>query len=169
MHIYIADLFFGSTMRAIGSVLLAVVALSPCGATAADTARAPLYLKGAVLAIDDSAAIVTLAVSNSGSTPPPALSRFALPKHAGPGARDDAVVTLGAAIAANKAIPKWQVRLVSRTALTAAGVAPFNVGEDIAVVGYALNTVDNNKSQPLLQAHYLIGNGTVVPLRAPPR
>ncbi len=169
MHIYIADLFFGSTMRAIGSVLLAVVALSPCGATAADTASAPLYLKGAVLAIDDSAAIVTLTVSNSGSTPPPALSRFALPKQAGPGARDDAVVMLGAAIAANKAIPKWQVRLDSRTALTAVGVPPFNVGEDIAVVGYALNAVDKNKAQPLLQAHYLIGNGKVVPLRAPPR
>jgi hypothetical protein len=128
-----------------------------------------LYLAGRVLSVDDRDAMITLTIERNDATPPPALARFAVPKTNNRATQDDAVLMLGSATAADRAVPRWRVEMASRATLTAWSVAPVQVGDTLAVVGYAGSAADKSNRRDSLQAHYLIGNGKVVPLRALPR
>lgn len=142
-----------------------------CGLSggAAGNDNPSLYLAGRVLSVDDRDAMITLTIERYDATPPPALARFAVPKTNNRATQDDAVLMLGSATTADRAVPRWRVEMASRATLTAWSVAPVQVGDTLAFVGYADSVADKRNPRHSLQAHYLIGNGKVVPLRALPR
>jgi hypothetical protein len=140
-------------------------AVAPASSGATDFQA--IYLQGIVIATHWQGDSITVTVNATGAAPPAALTRFAIPKHK-PTADTDPVIVLGTAKAPSANEKTWSIELASRATLEAWHIAPMNIGETIAVVGYAKSKVNDAKRSTIL-AEYLIGNGKVTPLRALPR
>lgn len=153
----------------LGCAIAASIATCGLSGVAAGNDNPSLYLAGRVLSVDDRHTMVTVTIERNDAAPPPALARFAVPKTNDRATQDDAVLMLGSATVTDRAVPRWRVEVASRATLAAWSVAPVKVGDTLAVVGYAGSAADKSKARDSLQAHYLIGNGKVVPLRALPR
>ena len=164
--------FTRSTPRhyaALGSAIAVAIATCFFSSDAVANDNPSLYLAGRVLSVDERDAILTVTIERNDASPPPALARFAVPKTNDRATQDDAVWMLGSAKVADRTVARWRVEVASRATLAAWSVAPIKVGDTLAVVGYAVGTNDKSSPRDTLQAHYLIGNGKVVPLRAFPR
>ena len=98
----------------------------------------------------------------NGAAPPPALTRFAVPKQS---ANVDTVMILGTAKAPTRKDKVWEIELAPITRMDAWKVVPVKVGEKISVVGY---THSDEKGEAILRVEFLIGNGKVTPLRSSP-
>lgn len=149
--------------------IVAFIVLSICTSAAAAAENQSLYLAGRVLSVDERDAMLTVTVERNDASPPPALARFAVPKTNDRATQDDAVWMLGSAKVADRTVARWRVEVANRATLGAWSVAPIRVGDTLAVVGFAVGVNDKGNPRDTLQAHYLIGNGKVVPLRAFPR
>lgn len=123
----------------------------------------PIYLEGVVKSVkwQNPHAEVMLEVNRA--APPAALTRFSIPRQS---ANVDAVMVLGSARAPSRKDAVWEVEFAPITRMDAWKVAPIKVGEKIAVVGY---TFKGEKGDPTLRVEFLIGNGTVTPLRSAPQ
>ncbi len=164
--------FTRSTPRhyaALGSAIAVAIATCFFSSDAVANDNPSLYLAGRVLSVDERDAILTVTIERNDASPPPALARFAVPQTNDRATQDDAVWMLGSAKVADRTVARWRVEVASRATLAAWSVAPIKVGDTLAVVGYAVGTNDKSSPRDALQAHYLIGNGKVVPLRAFPR
>ena len=149
--------------------IIAFIVLNICTSTATAAENQSLYLAGRVLSVEERDAMLTVTVERNDASPPPALARFAVPKTNDRATQDDAVWMLGSAKVADRTVARWRVEVASRATLAAWSVAPIKVGDTLAVVGFAVGVNDKSNPRDTLQAHYLIGNGKVVPLRAFPR
>jgi hypothetical protein len=154
---------------ALGSAIAAVIAMCFLSSDAVAKDNPSLYLAGRVLSVDERDAMLTVTVERNDASPPSALARFAVPKTNDRATQDDAVWMLGSAKVADRTVARWRVEVASRATLAAWSVAPIKVGDTLAVVGFAVGVNDKSNPRDTLQAHYLIGNGKVVPLRAFPR
>ena len=123
----------------------------------------PIYLEGTVKSVkwQNPHAEVMLEVNRV--EPPAALTRFAIPRQSAP---VDAVTVLGTAKAPTRKDAVWEVEFAPITRMDAWKVAPIKAGEKIAVVGY---TFRDEKGAATLRVEFLIGNGTVTPLRSAPQ
>ncbi len=140
-------------------------AVTPANCVAVDDQT--VYLQGVVIATNWQGSATTVTVKTAATAPPAALTRFAIPKHK-PTAAIDPVLVLGTAKAPSANEKMWIIELASQATLEAWRITPMKVGETVAVVGYVNGKVSNAKT-PTLLAEYLVGNGTVTPLRALPR
>lgn len=123
----------------------------------------PIYLEGIVKSVKWQNPHAELMLEVNRVEPPPALARFAIPKQSAP---VDAVTVLGTAKAPTRKDAVWEVEFAPITRMDAWKVAPIKVGEKVAVVGY---TFKGEKGEAALRVEFLIGNGTVTPLRSAPQ
>lgn len=123
----------------------------------------PIYLEGIVKSVKWQNPHAELMLEVNRVEPPAALARFSVPKQSAP---VDAVTVLGTAKAPTRKDAVWEVEFAPITRMDAWKVAPIKVGEKVAVVGY---TFKGEKGEAALRVEFLIGNGTVTPLRSAPQ
>ena len=123
----------------------------------------PIYLEGIVKSVKWQNPHAELMLEVNRVEPPAALARFSIPKQSAP---VDAVTVLGTAKAPTRKDAVWEVEFAPITRMDAWKVAPIKVGEKVAVVGY---TFKGEKGEAALRVEFLIGNGTVTPLRSAPQ
>ena len=98
----------------------------------------------------------------NGASAPAALPRFAVPKQS---AAVDAVTVLGSSEAARAQGQGLGNRICADRQNGCLKVVAPKVGDRMAVVG---SPFKDEKGEAILRVEFLIGNGTVTPLRSPP-
>lgn len=123
----------------------------------------PLYLEGKVGKVAWSNPHVELMLDLTPDLKlPPDLARRAVPAQS---AAVDAPKLLAAAQLPTRRDRTWEIELAPLTRMEAWKVVPIQVGESIAVIGFA---APGEKGEPVLRAEYLFAGGKAYGLRSAP-